>query len=333
MRNSWLKYILKTVYWLLTGCIWFWALGLYLYGLESSAPLRWTAALAWLVLGGLLVWAAIRLRRGYWLPLLALMLPCTLWFSLRPGRIEIYRSEQARIPWGEFHGREVVLHDLRACRYLDAERPLCDWYDVTVNLDSLERIDFFLVYFAAWRGVAHTFLSFGFAGGEQVALSVEARRAAGEPYAILPGLYRRFELMYLLGDELDIVGRRLHHEGDPIYMLPITAPPEKLREYFVSVLNTANQLWRQPEHYNTLTSTCTNQLVMEANPLREDPISLWDWRLFFPGYSGEVAQEAGLLDLTGPLPEVLEQYRVDPARVRGESRERFSRSLHALDRR
>ena len=232
------------------------------------------------------------------------------------------------MPWGEFQDNRVIMHDLRACRYPDAEQVNPGWYDLEVNLDSLVTLDYLLVYFADWRGIAHTFLSFGFADGERIALSVEARRTAGEPYAILPGLYRQYELMYVMGDELDLIGLRLHQQGDPVYMLPINTPSEKIRGVFINMVKTANSLCLYPQVCNTITSTCTTQLAAQANELREEPINLWDWRLIFPGFSGELAQEAGLLALEEPLAEVMEQFLINPEQVRGNSRQAFSASLH-----
>ena len=232
------------------------------------------------------------------------------------------------MPWGEFQENRVIMHDLRACRYEGGEILNPGWYDLEVNVDSLVALDYLLVYFADWEGVAHTFLSFGFADGERIALSVEARRAAGEPYALLPGLYRQYELMYVMGDELDIVGLRLHQDGDPVYMLPIATPPEKIQGLFINMVKTANSLRVQPQVYNTITSTCTTQLAAQANKLRQEPINLWDWRLVFPGFSGELAQEAGLLALEEPLAVAMQRFLVNPDMVQGDDRHSFSASLH-----
>ncbi len=237
------------------------------------------------------------------------------------------------MPWGEFQDNRVIMHDLRSCRYSgnpDEPELHTGWYDLELNLDSLTTVDYFLVYFAEWRGIAHTFLSFGFAGGEQIALSVEARRGVDVPYELLPGIYRQFELMYVMGDELDLVGRRLNFDEDPIYMLPIKAPPETIREFFVNMVLTANSLRSQPQAYNTVTSTCTTHLAAQANAFRQEPIRLWDWRLIFPGYSGELAQEVDLLAVTGPLEEVIEQFLVDPKDVYGDDRHTFSARLHSV---
>jgi hypothetical protein len=331
MKRHLLKSILLIPYWAAVSVLWLWSLGVYYYAVDMPLLLKWSVVLLWL-LAAVLIWTRARqLRFGYFLPPLFLLFPLLLWTSIHPGRIDEYRPEQSRMPWGEFADNRVIMHDLRSCRYSgnpDAVEMQTGWYDLELNLDSLITMDYFLVYFASWRGIAHTFLSFGFADGEQIALSVEARRGVDVPYQLLPGIYRQFELMYVMGDELDMVGRRLHFDEDPVYMLPIDTPQENMRGFFVNMVQTANSLRAEPQAYNTVTSTCTTQLAAQANAFRQELISLWDWRLIFPGYSGELAQEANLLAVTEPLAEVMEQYLVNPAEVSGDDRHAFSATLH-----
>ena len=59
------------------------------------------------------------------------------------------------------------------------------------------------------RGPAHAFVSFGFDDGGYVAISVEARREAGETYSPARGLMKQFEIMYVVGDERDLIGLRV----------------------------------------------------------------------------------------------------------------------------
>lgn len=264
--------------------------------------------------------------------------PLALWMAgvagllalllLQPGRFERYRIEQSRMPWAEVDaGGQVRLHDLRAFRREPGEAPHAAWYDLELHADSIRSIDYFLVYFSEVRGVAHSFLSFGFAGGEHVALSIEARRADGEVYALLPGLFRRFDLMYVLGDEPDLVGLRLTADADPIYRLPVVTPHEKMRGLFLNMLRTANRLKKEPEFYNVLTRTCTTRLVDEINLLREDPIPSWHWRLLLPGYSGELARELGLIESERPVLESLETWRLLPEWGVERDRKAFSRAI------
>jgi hypothetical protein len=320
---------LKLFYYLLIGGIWIWSLGI----LHFFAPLKvipfWLLSILWIGLAVLLyLKTATNLKLRYSLPAIVLILPLSIWFAQNPGNISKYRSEQSKLTTGLVNGQQLSLKNLRSCR-LDKEGKLIpQWYDLDVDLDSLISLDYFIVHFSGWKGIAHTFLSFGFASGEYIAVSVEARRAHAVPYGLLPGLYHQFDLMYLLGDEADIVGIRSLRETEPVYMLPINTPIEKMQQLLVNIVLSANKLNEQPEFYNTLISTCTTQLALQANKLRKEDISLWDWRLIFPGYSGDLAIEAGLLDLQGPMDAQLEKFRVPAINARTLSRQEFSSILH-----
>ena len=51
-------------------------------------------------------------------------------------------------------------------------------------------------------------MSFDFGPEGYVCISVETRMTNGQAYSALAGLYRQFELYYVMGDERDIVRLR-----------------------------------------------------------------------------------------------------------------------------
>lgn len=307
-----------------------WGAGVWWYALEWPAWAR-AALLALWLLGGAV--AALALAGGSRAGALAvwLLLPLAAFLAIRPGRIAEYRLEQSRMPWAEFDGSRVRLHELRTFRWPTPRTPVPGWTELELDLDSLDSVDYWLVYFSDFRGVAHAFLSFGFAGGEHVAVSIEARRRAGESYGLLPGLYRRFEQMVVFGDEPDLVGLRLHAQADPVHRFAVRTPPEKMRGLFRGLLERANELRAAPEFYHTLFGTCTTEMAEQVNRLREEPIPLWHWRLVLPGYSYELARELDLLVETRPLEEALPDHLVDPSTVFGADRREFSARLRGLE--
>ena len=60
---------------------------------------------------------------------------------------------------------------------------------------------FIIEPFAGFEGAAHTMVSFGFEDGRFVTFSVEIRREKGEAFSALAGLFRQFEIVYVVGDE------------------------------------------------------------------------------------------------------------------------------------
>jgi len=56
--------------------------------------------------------------------------------------------------------------------------------------------------------VVHTFLSFIFGNAPPLSISIETRPDVGEAFALVASLFKQFELIYVVGDERDIVGVR-----------------------------------------------------------------------------------------------------------------------------
>ena len=148
--------------------------------------------------------------------------------------------------------------------------------------------------------LAHVFLSFGFANGEHVAISVEARRQRGERYSPLRGLFRCYELIYIVGEESDLIGLRANVRHEPVYIYPVKADATQARQLFISMLRRADRLRTAPEFYQTLTNTCSSNLLEHVNALRRTPIGT-DWRIVLTGFSDELAAEWGPLVIAGDL--------------------------------
>jgi len=149
--------------------------------------------------------------------------------------------------------------------------------------------------FSDWRGPAHTFLSFGFGNGEYIAISVEIRKEKGESFSPVGGLLQQYELIYVIGDEHDLIGLRANYRHDDVYLYKMRATPEQIRELFVSMLERANQVAANPEFYNTLSNTCTTNIVEHINSLVPGRIPL-SYKTLLPAYSDELAFDLGLID-------------------------------------
>lgn len=67
---------------------------------------------------------------------------------------------------------------------------------------QLESGDLIAVY-RAGTAIAHIMLSFGFAGRDYVAVSIETRKERGESYSRVAGFFKQYELVYVVGGERD----------------------------------------------------------------------------------------------------------------------------------
>jgi len=214
---------------------------------------------------------------------------------LKPSNDRDWAPDQAVLPSAEFHGERVTVHNIRNCKYFSAKDYLVRHYDKTYDLNDLETVDFIVAPFPEIPSLAHTMLSFGFAGGEYLAVSVEIRKERGESFAPWKGFLRQYELMYVVGDERDLVALRTNHRLEDVYIYRARATPEQARELLMDVMRRVNELAESPEFYHTLANNCTTNIRRHINHLAADRVP-YDYRVLLPGYSDRLAYDLGLLE-------------------------------------
>lgn len=245
-----------------------------------------------------------------WLAALLLFVAVIAYLSIRPSNDRDWAADQAVLPWAEIDGREIRVHNIRNATYRTAGDYDVAWYDKTYHLDRLESLWFIVEPFAGWEGPAHTFVSFGFAGGEYLAVSVEIRKEKGEEFSVWKGLLRQYEIMYVLGDERDLIKLRSNFRGDDVYVYPVRAPREGMERMLLAMLGRANRLRERPEHYNTLTSTCTTNIVRHVNQIDPERIP-YRYEVFLPGFSDRLAYDLGLIDTDLPFEQARARFKIN----------------------
>jgi hypothetical protein len=252
------------------------------------------------------------LKKPVVLALLALVLISLIaWTRVRPSNNRDWSVGQERLPHARFHGDSVTIDNLRNFDYDSAGNVTKHAYEQrSYDLNQLQTVWFILAPFEPDnRGPAHSFLSFGFADSQYVAISVEARKEMGESYSILKGVLKRYEIMYVMGDERDLVRLRVAR-GDDTYLYPIRTTPAKVRALFVQMLERANALASKPEFYNTLTNNCTTNILEHANSVASKRIP-YGREVLLPGYADELARELGLIDTDLTMEEARRRFYIN----------------------
>lgn len=206
--------------------------------------------------------------------------------------------------------RELRVHRARAFRYGVAGGATAAYYDARYDLDAVRRVWYGLSPFGSWRGPAHAFVSFEFADSRFLSISVEARREPGERYSPWLGMLRRYELIYVVGDEPDVIGSRAVAKGEPVYLYPGRATPAQAARLLETLLRRAAELQVRPEYYHTLANNCATNLADAVNAITPGRVP-WNRALVLPGFSDEFAYRLGLLALAKPPAEVRGHYRVE----------------------
>jgi hypothetical protein len=236
-----------------------------------------------------------------------------------------WSPDVARLPWAEFRGDMVTVHDIRSCRYRSQTDYDVAWRSDTFDLSRLRGVDLFHVFWGS-PSIAHTMLSFGFDDGRQLCLSVETRREQGETYDAVKGFFRQYELIYVFGDETDLVKLRTNFRGEQVYLYPLRVPVDKVRQVLVDYLQAATELRERPEWYNALTENCTTTLLGQALPVINPDASL-DWRMVVNGRLHELLYERGRIDTSLPLEELRRRSLVNDRARSADDDANFSRRI------
>lgn len=305
-----------------------WGVGALWFALPFSDALRAAFAFGLAALaGGGLIAALLRRRLVVTLmPFAAAFLGLLVWWStITPRNDRDWQEEVAFAPTAEIEGEIVTLHNIRSFAYRSESDFVSRWRYQTFDLRELDSLDLIAVY---WMGdaIAHTILSFGF-GGEQIAISIEIRKEAGETYSALAGFFRRYELTYVVADESDLIGLRTTYREPPedVYIYRVNAPREKIRALFLEYMAMINGLKEEPEFYNTATTNCTTNIVVHVQAIQPRvPLS---WKMLLSGYFPELVYERGSLDQSLPFDELRRQSLVNGRARAADGAADFSRRI------
>lgn len=243
-----------------------------------------------------------------------------------PSNDRDWIPEHRELAYAEIEGDKVHVHNVRNCEFYSYRDCLVDYYDKTYDLAKIETVDFIMIPFNENRAIAHTLLSFGFAGGEYVGVSVEVRLEQGESYDPAIGLLHQFELIYVVADERDLIRVRTEHRDVDVLVYRTTATPEQARRLFVDVMQRVNQLRDQPEFYDTMSNNCTTNIVRHINALAPGRVP-FDYRVLFPGFADSLAYELGLIDNSLPFSEARRRARINDLALRYKGDPHFSQRI------
>jgi hypothetical protein len=251
--------------------------------------------------------------------------------SVRPSQERGWNLEQGRLATARVDGDVVTIRNVRNFRWGADDSVHAAWDVRRYDLTQVESVWYVLTPFSrAWRGPAHAFISFGFADGSFVSVSVEARRETGEAYSMIRGMLKRFEVMYVIGDERDLIQLRTNKHRDDVYLYPMRATPEQARRMFLGIVGRANQLAERPEFYNTIGNNCTTNLLAHVNDVASRRIRP-DVRVLLPGYSDQLAHGRGLIDTELPLAAARERFAITSRSQRHSAAEDYSLRIRAED--
>jgi len=219
------------------------------------------------------------------------------WLTLSPTNDSDWQPDVAQKAWADIQGDEVTLHNVRNCDYRTETDYTPHWETRTVRISQITGIDLAVDYWGSpW--IAHPIASFQFADAPPLCFSIETRKKLGQTYSTIGGLYRQFELIYIVADERDVIRLRTNYRNEDIYLYRTTISPAHARERFLEYIHSLNALRNKPRWYNAVTTNCTTSIRTQHPPNERMP---WDWRILVNGKGDELLYERHLI-ATGGLP-------------------------------
>ena len=238
-----------------------------------------------------------------------------------------WSPEMERLSTASLDAGQVTLKNIRHNTYVTEDDFVVDYFDREFSLSEIQSVDFIVVPFKI-KQIAHTMISFGLKDGTYLAISMEVRKEKGERYNPALGLGRQFELMYVVGDERDLIRLRTEHRDAEVYVYPSVATPEQAQALFLNVMERANQLAADPEFYNTIGNNCTTNLAGHVNEISSKKIT-YGWRVLLPGLSAKYAYDLGLLDNRIPFEELTKISLVNDLALEYRDAADFSQKIRA----
>ena len=175
--------------------------------------------------------------------------------------------------------------------------------------------------------IGHTFLSFIFDNAPPLSISIETRPEVGEGFAPVASLFKQFELIYVVGEERDLVGVRTNHRREAVYLYHLNTSADDARRLFLIYLARINELADRPEFYHLLTNSCTINIVRYANA--SGRAGSFDFRHFLNGLIDGYLYESRRLDTTLPFDELRRRSLINEVAQAADGAPDFSQRIRA----
>ena len=195
-----------------------------------------------------------------------------------------------------------------------------------VQLSHLIDLDFFVSYWSEGL-VGHTFLSFIFDNAPPLSISIETRPEVGEGFNPVASLFKQFELIYVVGDERDLVRVRTNYRKETVYLYRLNSPPDDVRRLLMVYLKRINELADQPEFYHLLSNSCTINIIRYMNAAGR--AGRFDIRHLLNGMIDSYLYHSGRVDTTLPFDELRRRSRINEAALAADDAPDFSARIRA----
>ena len=248
------------------------------------------------------------------------------WISIAPSHDRKWRPEVAVMPRAIIDGDRVRITGVRNFDYRSRNDFTVRYEEREVQLSHLTGLDFYVSYWSEGL-VGHTFLSFIFDNAPPLSISIETRPEVGEGFDPIASLFKQFELIYVVGDERDIVGVRTNHRRETVYLYRLNTSADDARRLLLVYLQRINELADRPEFYHLLSNSCTINIIRYANAAGR--AGRFDIRHLLNGLIDSYLYHSGRVDTTLPFDELRRRSLINEAAQAADGAPDFSQRIRA----
>jgi len=230
------------------------------------------------------------------------------WLTIAPSHDRNWRPEVAVMPRAFIKGDRVRITGVRNFDYRSRNDFTVHYEEREVSLSHLTGLDFYVSYWSEGP-VAHTFVSFIFDNVPPLSISIETRPEVGRGFEPIASMFKQFELIYVVGEERDLVGVRAIHRREAVFLYHLNTSPDDARLLLMIYLSRVNELADRPEFYHLLTNSCTINIIRYANAAGRK--GRFDFRHLLNGLIDSYLYHSGRVDTTLPFDELRRRSRIN----------------------
>jgi len=253
--------------------------------------------------------------------LLLIALPFAWWHARRPSNTRDWQADVARLATAEVDGEQLTVRNVRNFRYRSRTDFDERWEERRFDLARLDGLDIFFIYWGAPL-IAHTIMSWSFADGQHLAISVETRKKKNQQYSAMAAFFRQYELIYVVADESDVIKLRTNVRGEQVYLYRLRTSRAAARALLLDFLEAVNAVAGQPIWYNALVANCTT--VIRERVIHSGGKVPFSWRLFANAYLPELLYNRGSFDTSLPFAELKAMSHINDRARAADAGEEFS---------
>ena len=232
------------------------------------------------------------------------------WLTIAPSADRNWRPEVAVMPRAFIDGDHVRLTGVRNFDYRSRDDFTAHYEERDIDLSHLTGLDFYVSYWTEGP-VAHTFVSFLFDNAAPLSISIETRPEVGRGFEPIASIFKQFELIYVVGEERDIVGVRAIHRREAVYLYHLNSSLAGVRQLLMIYLARINELADRPEFYNLFTNSCTINIIRYANAAGRK--GRFDIRHLLNGLIDSYLYHSGRIDTSLPFDELRRRSLINEA--------------------